>query len=90
MGESDLRLLYGPGYNLARKMGYKPGEGLGSEGQGRATPVVARNVRRLGHGTSPGGSPVPYKVRVRTSQEKEELVIAAYGALLRLREADKL
>ena len=85
-----MRLLRGPGYNLARKMGYNPGEGLGSEGQGRATPVVARSVRRLGHGTTPGVGPLSYEVRVRTSLEKEELVIAAYAALLRLRQEGQL
>jgi len=52
MPQNETRIEYGIGGSILEKMGYEPGQGLGSEGQGRINPIEAkRRPHRMGLGS---------------------------------------
>lgn len=51
MSQKELGKKYGPGFDLLKKMGYQPGEGLGAERQGIVNPIKVK-VRKGKQGLS--------------------------------------
>ena len=72
--ESQLTKQYGKGFNMLKKMGFKPGTGLGPSGDGIITPIEI-NMRRPGEGLkdNEGTAPKPKRdSKVKSLQPKRQ------------------